>query len=119
MKSKITEIKPKGQYTNNYGTFNKFQVFLANGNNYQFSAKGEFKKQVGDEIEYEIANEEYNIAKLTYTPDKKYEPKSNDSSKQIAMSVCYKGAIDLVCANKISLEEVEQITKEHYESIFK
>ena len=68
MQSKITQIEPKGTYTNASGTFNKYQVYLANGNNYQFLAKGEFKKQVGQEIDYEVTNEQYNTAKLIYKP---------------------------------------------------
>ena len=59
MQSKITQIEPKGTYTNASGTFNKYQVYLANGNNYQFLAKGEFKKQVGETIDFEITNEQY------------------------------------------------------------
>ena len=66
MQSKITQIEPKGTYTNASGTFNKYQVYLANGNNYQFLAKGEFKKQVGETIDFEVTNEQYNTAKLIY-----------------------------------------------------
>ena len=66
MQSKITQIEPKGTYSNASGTFNKYQVYLANGNNYQFLAKGEFKKNVGDTIDFEITNEQYNTAKLIY-----------------------------------------------------
>ena len=43
-------------------------MYLANGNNYQFLAKGEFKKQVGETIDFEITNEQYNTAKLIYKP---------------------------------------------------
>ena len=68
MQSKITQIEPKGTYTNASGTFNKYQVYLANGNNYQFLAKGEFKKQVGETIDFEVTNEQYNTAKLIYKP---------------------------------------------------
>ena len=68
MQSKITQIDPKGTYTNASGTFNKYQVYLANGNNYQFLAKGEFKKQVGETIAFEVTNEQYNTAKLIYKP---------------------------------------------------
>ena len=68
MQSKITQIEPKGTYTNASGTFNKYQVYLANGNNYQFLAKGEFKKEVGQVIDFEVTNEQYNTAKLIYKP---------------------------------------------------
>jgi len=68
MQSKITQIEPKGTYTNASGTFNKYQVYLANGQNFQFLAKGDFKKQVGETIDFEITNEQYNTAKLIYKP---------------------------------------------------
>ena len=68
MQSKITQIEPKGTYTNASGTFNKYQVYLANGQNFQFFAKGDFKKQVGETIDFEITNEQYNTAKLIYKP---------------------------------------------------
>jgi len=67
MQSRITQIEPKGTYTNASGTFNKYQVYLANGQNYQFLAKGEFKKNVGDDIDFEVTNEQYKTAKLVYT----------------------------------------------------
>ena len=77
MQSKITQIEPKGTYTNASGTFNKYQVYLANGNNYQFLAKGEFKKQVGQEIDYEVTNEQYNTAKLIYNKPIPTQPTGN------------------------------------------
>ncbi len=77
MQSKITQIEPKGTYTNASGTFNKYQVYLANGNNYQFLAKGEFKKQVGETIDFEITNEQYNTAKLIYNKPIQAAPPAN------------------------------------------
>jgi len=77
MESKITQIEPKGTYTNASGTFNKYQVYLANGQNFQFLAKGEFKKQVGDDIEFEITNQQYNTAKLVYNKPMPTAPSGN------------------------------------------
>ncbi len=68
MQSNITTQATKGTYTNASGTFNKYQVYHANGNNYQFLHKGEFKKQVGETIDFEVTNEQYNTAKLIYKP---------------------------------------------------
>ena len=72
MKSQIKEIRPKGTAQLKHGTFQKNEVFLSNGNSYTFLSKGDFKKNVGDEIEYEITNEEYGTAKLVYTQDKTF-----------------------------------------------
>lgn len=91
MQSKITQIEPKGTYTNASGTFNKYQVYLANGNNYQFLAKGDFKKNVGDTIDFEITNEQYNTAKLIYN-----KPMQSGQSKdqQIIRQSMVKAAAD-------------------------
>jgi hypothetical protein len=78
MQSRIVQIEPKGTYTNASGTFNKYQIYLANGNNYQFLAKGEFKKKVGDEIDFEVTNEEYKTAKLVYTKPQTFGSGSKD-----------------------------------------
>ena len=67
-KGKITHISPRGEYTNASGTFNKYQVRFDDGNEYQFLAKGEFKKPVGEIIDYEVTNAEYKTAKLVYIP---------------------------------------------------
>ena len=67
-KGKITHISPRGEYTNASGTFNKYQVRFDDGNEYQFLARGEFKKPVGEVVEYEVTNKQYGTAKLIYTP---------------------------------------------------
>jgi len=77
MESKITQIEPRGTYTNALGTYNKYQVYLSNGNDYQFLAKGEFKKQVGETIDFEVTNEQYNTAKLIYNKPMPTAPSGN------------------------------------------
>ena len=67
-KGKITHISPRGEYTNASGTFNKYQVRFDDGNEYQFLAKGDFKKPIGELVEYEVTNAEYKTAKLVYNP---------------------------------------------------
>ena len=68
MKGKIKFIQEKGEWSNSSGTFNKYQVHFDDGQSYQFLAKGDFKRKVGDECEYEITNKQYGTAKLIYTP---------------------------------------------------
>lgn len=64
--SKITHIENKGTWSNGQKTFNRFQVNFANGDNPIFLATGDFKKAVGDEVQYQIKDEKYNTAKLVY-----------------------------------------------------
>ena len=108
MQSKITEVRPKGTAQLKHGTFTKSEVFLANGNSYTFLSKGDFKKKVGDVIDYEVTNEEYGTAKLIYTQDKP----SNDINDRIRFQVAFIGAIELAASGKIKLDEVEQFTNQ-------
>ena len=70
-KGKITHISPRGEYTNASGTFNKYQVRFDDGNEFQFLARGEFKRKIGDDISYSITNEEYKTARLEYNVENK------------------------------------------------
>ncbi len=79
MTGKIKFIEPRGEYTNASGTFDKYQVTFDDGKAFQFLARGEFKKQIGDTVEYKITNEEYRTAKLEYNP----QPKQNNNREQL------------------------------------
>ncbi len=79
MTGKIKFIEPRGEYTNASGTFNKYQVTFDDGKAFQFLARGEFKKQVGDTVDYTITNEEYKTAKLVYNP----QPTQNNNREQL------------------------------------
>mgnify|MGYP003139771051 CR=1 FL=1 len=69
MKGKIKFIQEKGEWSNSSGTFNKFQVTFDDGKSYQFLGKStKFKKNIGDIVEYEVTNEQYKTARLSYTP---------------------------------------------------
>ena len=76
MKGKIKFIQEKGEWSNSSGTFNKFQVTFDDGQSYQFLAKGDFKRNVGDLVEYEVTNKQYGTAKLVYT-----QPQASGSNK--------------------------------------
>tara|TARA_R100000908_G_scaffold21485_1_gene8456 strand:- start:483 stop:836 length:354 start_codon:yes stop_codon:yes gene_type:complete len=91
MKGKIKYISPRGEYTNASGTFNKYQVTFDDGKEYQFLAKGSFKKSVGDLIEFKITNEEYKTAKLEYNP----QPTVNNNKDQLIIrQSMVKAAVD-------------------------
>jgi len=70
MKGKIKYIQEKGEWSNSSGVYNKYQVTFDDGQSYQFLAKNQFLKQVGDLIEYEITNKQYGTAKLVYPQPK-------------------------------------------------
>ena len=111
MKSKITHIESKGTWSNGSGTFNKYQISLANGNSYSFLAKGDFKKKVEEEIEYEVTNKEYGTAKLIYTKPMSYS-KPLDTHNSILRQVAFKGAIELASKGKIKIDEIENFTNQ-------
>ena len=78
MKGKIKFIQEKGEWSNSSGTFNKYEVMFDDGQKFLFLAKGSFKKEVGQEVEYEITNQQYGTAKLLYKPQQQISPKSKD-----------------------------------------
>ena len=78
MTGKITAIDQNGVFSNNYGTFNKFRVTMATGVVYNFNAKDDFKHSVGDEVSFEVTNEQYNAAKLIV--ENNFTPKQNKQS---------------------------------------
>ncbi len=82
MTGKIKFIEPRGEYTNASGTFDKYQVTFDDGKTFQFLAKGEFKKQIGDKVDYTVTNEEYKTAKLVYNP-LPYNPPQNNNREQL------------------------------------
>tara|TARA_R100001163_G_C4908710_1_gene93981 strand:- start:63 stop:416 length:354 start_codon:yes stop_codon:yes gene_type:complete len=91
MTGKIKFIEPRGEYTNASGTFNKYQVTFDDGKSFQMLAKGEFKKQVGDIVEYTVTNEEYKTAKLAYNPQ---PPKNNNREQLIVRQSMVKASCD-------------------------
>ena len=76
-KGKIKFIQEKGEWSNSSGTFNKFQVHFDDGQSYQFLGKSKtFKKEIGDEVEYEVTNKQYGTARLVYTHHKLHQAKT-------------------------------------------
>tara|TARA_X000001382_G_scaffold130827_1_gene127131 strand:+ start:1814 stop:2170 length:357 start_codon:yes stop_codon:yes gene_type:complete len=98
-KGKIKFIQENGEWSNSSGTFNKFKVQFDDGQTYQFLAKGQFKKQIGDLVDYEVTNEQYGTAKLIYT-----QPQANGQSKDqlIIRQSMVKAAVDFNRGNAIS-----------------
>jgi hypothetical protein len=91
---KITSYKPDGTAEIKGMTFNKFIVTFADGNDYKFLAKGEFKKQVGEEVQYQVTNQEYKNAKFVYEEKPNFSAQSSNravsTNDSILLQVCYK-----------------------------
>jgi len=96
---KITAIAPNGTAEIKGQQFNRSLITLSNGEQWKFLSKGDFKKQIGDEIEYTIKNAEYKNASLVV--ENNYNaPINTNQNKSISMrattndsillQVCYK-----------------------------
>ena len=90
---KITSIEPKGPWNNGEQTFQRYQVCFDNGDNPVFLAIGEFKKNVGDVVQYKIKDAKYNTAKLVYTPPTK-SGVSNNKDQIIIRQTCVKASAE-------------------------
>lgn len=78
-------------YESAYGTMNSYRIGFADGTQYKFAAKGDFKKNIGDTIEFEVTNEQYKNAKMinNFKPMKAQE-RSASTNDSILLQVCYK-----------------------------
>lgn len=102
---KIKFIQPKGKGqpfidkdTGQEIVLDRYLIGFSNGSEYTFSAKGEWKHDIGTEIEFEVSNEQYKTAKkaravekntfeFSNTKPSNFTPSTNDS---ILLQVCYK-----------------------------
>jgi len=67
---KITNIEPNGTFESYGSILTRNKVTMATGETFTFNSKGAFKKNIGDEIEFEVTNEQYGNAKLIYNPNR-------------------------------------------------
>ena len=94
---KITFIEPAipPTYQSRFGLMHAYLVKFADGLEFQFSAKGNFKRNVGDEIEYKVTNETAKTASLitNFEPtnsDVQTNQKNGGMNLSILLQVCYK-----------------------------
>lgn len=85
---KITHIDPEGQWNG----LQKYKVTFADGLQYTFFAKGTFKRNIGDEITYEVSNAEYKNAKLL--PDTRKQNDYGNKDNLIVRQTCIKAAAE-------------------------
>lgn len=125
MRGKITGIDRNGEYITKYGgKIEKFKVTFADGRQYTFGSKGEFKHRVGDEIQYEVTNEDFKYAKIIFEPTQQVNQntmisKPLNTHESILRQVAFKGAIELASNGKISIDEIEHFTNEYFKLINK
>ena len=96
---KIVSYKPDGTCEIKGMMFNRFFVTFADGQEWKFLAKGDFKKKIGETVEYKITNEQYKNASFivennynapvntTQNNNVAMRATTNDS---IVLQVCYK-----------------------------
>jgi hypothetical protein len=127
LRGNINHIEQKGEdYTNNYGTYHNWQVILKSGEVLYFLTRQgyPFKHGVGDEIYYQLKNEETGNAKLVEAPEEQQsfqkpeyikpiapkpfgQSKAPDTQTSIIRQSSLKAAIEFHATDKISrVEEV-------------
>lgn len=115
--AKITSIQPNGNWRDLY----KFEVSLDNGiTGMVFSKSDTFRFSIGEEVSHEI-NEKgtLKLQKPQYAggggsysaPAPKAQ--SSNQSEQIARSVVFKGAIDLIAAGKMDIKSIPSFVDEY------
>jgi hypothetical protein len=109
---KITHIEPNGTFESYGSTLTRNKVTLATGETFTFNSKGAFKKNVGDEIEFEVTNAQYGNAKLIYNPNKPAPQqaapvqKNNDVQKFIIRQSSVASAVNFYKDKPSSEDEV-------------
>lgn len=110
MTGKVKSVVSNGQWNN----MNKFQVTLEDGMSYCFFAKGEFKKNVGDDIKFEVTNAEYGNAKLvrennfnnTGGGNFNTNYKSGGKDQQIIRQTCVKASSEFNAQRNVDINQV-------------
>lgn len=129
LRGNINHIEQKQDYSNNYGNYHNWQVILKSGEVLYFLTKENygFKHGVGDEIYYQLKNEDTGNAKLVEAPEEQPQQsfkkpefikpiapkpfsgksKAPDTQTSIIRQSSLKAAIEFHSTDKISrVEEV-------------
>lgn len=100
--SKVTVITEAGDWNG----MQKYKVSLANGKQLTFLAKGNFKANVGDNINYQITNEQYQTAKLLGKAEVKAAAPA-DVQTSIIRQTCLKASAEFYAGRSFaSIENV-------------
>jgi hypothetical protein len=91
---KIVAYEPNGTAEIKGRQYNRYMVTFADGQKWKFLSTGEFKKQIGDEVEYIIKNEEYKNASFVvennFNQSKPMMNSKATTNDSILLQVCYK-----------------------------
>ena len=101
--SKVKFVMPKGEREVNGRQFNQYYVGMENGDKKYFLAVGEFKKKVGEAIEYELKGEYQ--AKLL-------QPKKDDVQIYIIRQSMLKASIDFHAKNEVDEDTVIETARQ-------
>jgi len=115
-------MRKQGQikYIDSAGKWNdmdKFKVTFADGSVYSFLARGNFKANVGEEITYEVTNQQYGSAKLI----REFQPQATSGGNKdqlIVKQTCIKAAAELHSHKQISDREVLETAQTFYNWIY-
>ena len=121
---KIAAYQPNGEAEIKGMKYNRFLVTFADGQQWKFLAKGDFKKQIGDEVQYTIKNEQYKNA--AFVVENNYNapvntPQNNNISMRattndsIILQVCYKE--NMSAFGKDNRDIVMKNTKEDFDQL--
>ena len=110
---KIVAYQPNGQAEIKGTQYNRYKVTFADGNEYKFLAKGEFKKQIGEEVKYEVTNTEFKNAKFIVEKTFNRPAPSNSTNDSIMFQVCYKANMEVFGAQY--RDQVHKFTEEDFE----
>ena len=119
MRGKITAITPNGEYTNKFGKLiTKFKLTFADDKQYTFGFQTpECRYKVGDEIEYEVTDEKWKNAKVIIEKPSNFKSMNFDTNRSILRQVAFKGAIELACHGKITMEQIKPTTEYFYDKV--
>lgn len=69
---KITGFNHIGKWDSGNQVYDTYEVSFATGEQFKFSAIGEFKYNVGEEVEFKITNPQYGNASIVRSLDRNY-----------------------------------------------
>lgn len=102
--SKVKFVMPKGEREVNGRQFNQYYVGMENGDKKYFLAVGDFKKKVGDVIEYELKGE--------YQAKLLQPKKADDVQTYIIRQSMLKAAIDFHAKNEVDEDTVIETARQ-------
>ncbi len=91
---KIKAFEFAGTANLQHGQFNRHKVFFADGQEWTFLSKGEFKKKIGEEVAYEVTNEQYKTAKFKQIENNFSTMNNNSKDVTISKLACLKAAAE-------------------------